>query len=79
MNLHNLRNNNDTRQKLKITFENTDYQSPPKTHSEATSQNSHQKHMGQTNTHNTNRQSTKQQRESQHRNQEENNQAWRYI
>ena len=78
MNLNNSRNNNDARQKLKITFQNTDYQSPRKTHLEAISQNSHQKHMGQTSTHNTNQQSTKQQRESPHRNQEENNQAWRY-
>ena len=54
MNLSNSRNNNDARQNLKITFQNTDHQSPPKTYAEATSQNSHQKHRGQTNTRNTN-------------------------
>ena len=62
MYLNNSRNNNDARQKLKITFRNTDYQISLKTHAEATSQNSQQIHMGQTDTHSTNQQSMQQQR-----------------
>ena len=75
MNLNDSRNNNDARQNLKITFWNTDYQSSPKTYAEATSQNSQQKHMGQTNTHNTNQQSMQQLRAYPQRSGEESNQA----
>ena len=73
MNLNNSRSNNDARQNLKITFRNTDYQSSPKTYAEAISQNSQQKHIGQTDTHNMNQQFMQQQRAYLQRNQGENN------
>ena len=71
MNLNNSRNNSNARQNLKITFRNTDYQSSPK-HAEATSQNSQQKYLCQTNTHNTNQQSMQQERAYPQRNEESN-------
>ena len=36
MNLKTSRNNSDARQNLKVAFQNTDYQSSPKTYAEAT-------------------------------------------
>ena len=41
MNSNNSKKNNDVKQSLQITFQNTNYQSLPKTYTEATTQSNH--------------------------------------
>ena len=41
MNSNNSKKNNDVKQSLQITFQNNDYQSLPKTYTEATTQSNH--------------------------------------
>ena len=50
MKSNNSRNSNDTTKNLKATFQNTDYQSPPKTYAEPVFQ-SNQKHICQIKAH----------------------------